>query len=39
MTLYRYEWYCCIVCGQLLSLHRDSLACNHPKVLAKEEEE
>ncbi len=34
-----YPWYCCIVCGQLLSLHRDSLACNHPKVMAKEEEE
>jgi hypothetical protein len=39
MTLYRYQWYCCIVCGQLLSLHRDSLACNHPSHRSKEEEE
>jgi len=22
-----YEWYCCIVCGQLLSLHRNGQAC------------
>lgn len=26
-----YEWYCCIVCGQLLSLHRNGQACKVEK--------